>query len=190
VRDAEVQPSGISQREELQTPLGALAYGWLPGPPWLLQELGRSALGPVHWPLLPAPFPPSVGGDGFAVAAGARATTSAAAESNAAMDLRVRVISTPFPERRANNSRCRRARRPTVRNHGLERPSAPIVRPDLSETCKQAPHIGEDSGQFSRVNFFQGSILRPDRGSTRAAAGGGASSLPRRPVPGACMGSE
>jgi hypothetical protein len=23
-------------------------YGWLPGPPWLWHELGRSALGPVH----------------------------------------------------------------------------------------------------------------------------------------------
>src|SRR5205807_6737364 len=41
-------------------------YGWLPGPPWLLHELGRSALGPVHWPDLPAPLPPLVGGEGDA----------------------------------------------------------------------------------------------------------------------------
>jgi hypothetical protein len=24
------------------------AYGWLPGPPWLLHDWGRSAFGPVH----------------------------------------------------------------------------------------------------------------------------------------------
>jgi hypothetical protein len=47
---------------------------------------------PVHWPLWPAPLPPFVGGEGFAVATGATATAKAAAESSAAMVLRVRAI--------------------------------------------------------------------------------------------------
>jgi hypothetical protein len=67
-------------------------YGWLPGPPWLLQELGRSALAPVHWPLLPAPLPPSVGGDGFAPATGAAAAVSAAIVNTEAIVLRTRVM--------------------------------------------------------------------------------------------------
>jgi len=69
-----------------------LRYGWFPGPPWLWQEAGRSEFLPVHWPLWPAPLPPFVGGEGFAVATGATATAKAAAESNAAMVLRVRAI--------------------------------------------------------------------------------------------------
>lgn len=67
-------------------------YGWLPGPPWLLQELGRSALGPVHWPLLPAPLPPSVGGDGLAPATGAAATARAPTVNSAATALRTRLM--------------------------------------------------------------------------------------------------
>src|SRR6185437_10085921 len=66
-------------------------YGVI-GPPRLLQELGRSALGLVHWPLLPAPLPPSVGGDGFAAVTGAMATPSAATANSAAIALRIRLI--------------------------------------------------------------------------------------------------
>jgi hypothetical protein len=51
-----------------------LDYGWLPGPPWLLQEIGRSAFGRVRRPLLPAPLPPSVGGEELAAATGAMPT--------------------------------------------------------------------------------------------------------------------
>ncbi len=56
------------------------SYGWLPGPPWLLQEAGRSEFLPVHCPDLPAPLPPSVGGDGLAPTIGAVATASAPIE--------------------------------------------------------------------------------------------------------------
>ena len=42
-------------------PPGLTGYGWL-----LWQDAGRSACGPVHWPLWPAPFPPFVGGAGSA----------------------------------------------------------------------------------------------------------------------------
>jgi len=74
-------------------------YGWLPGPPWLWQELGRSAFAPVHCPDWPAPLPPLVGGLGFAEATGTAATASAATDSSAAMLLRVLVILTSFPVR-------------------------------------------------------------------------------------------
>jgi hypothetical protein len=62
----------------------------------LWQEAGRSEAFPVHWPLLPAPLPPSVGGDGFAAATGATATPSAATANSAAVALRIRLID-PFP---------------------------------------------------------------------------------------------
>lgn len=53
-------------------------------PPGLWHEVGRSAAGPVHWPLCPAPLPPFVGGLGAATA-GATPPTVAAAASSAAM---------------------------------------------------------------------------------------------------------
>jgi hypothetical protein len=60
-----------------------VAYGWLPGPPWLWHDFGRSSFGPVHWPLWPAPLPPLVGGDGLANAAAGADTAKAPAASTA-----------------------------------------------------------------------------------------------------------
>jgi hypothetical protein len=45
----------------------------------LWQDAGRSAAGPVHWPLWPAPLPPLVGGRGLAHAAEAVPSTAAVA---------------------------------------------------------------------------------------------------------------
>lgn len=92
----------------LGAPPGARRYGWLPGPPWLLQEAGRSEFLPVHWPDLPAPLPPSVGGDGLAPANGAAVTASATVDRATANTLRVRVM----PE--ASLLRCDRLSTPTA----------------------------------------------------------------------------
>jgi hypothetical protein len=67
----------------------------LPGPPWLLQEAGRSEFLPVHWPDLPAPLPPWVGGDGLAPAIGAVATPNATVDRATANSFRVRVMPRP-----------------------------------------------------------------------------------------------
>jgi hypothetical protein len=52
---------------------------------------------PVHWPLCPAPFPPLVGGDGFANA-GAEAVARAALAKRIAPSLRALVMFTSLPE--------------------------------------------------------------------------------------------
>jgi hypothetical protein len=65
------------------------SYGWLPGPPWLWHELGRSAFGPVHWPDLPAPLPPLVGGEGLAYPGAAAASANAPARTAAAAFRRI-----------------------------------------------------------------------------------------------------
>jgi hypothetical protein len=69
------------------------------------QDAGRSAAGPVHWPLWPAPFPPLVGGDGFADATGARAPSRAHVDSAIAIRLRSGLIPTSFLSPAANLSR-------------------------------------------------------------------------------------
>jgi hypothetical protein len=65
-------------------------YGWLPGPPWLWQDAGRSFCGPVHCPLWPAPLPPLVGGLGEAQAEGTSPTQITPAASSVAVVLRIR----------------------------------------------------------------------------------------------------
>ena len=57
----------------------------------LWHEAGRSDAGPVHCPLLPAPLPPLVGGDGLANA-GAVAARNIIAAKIPATALRVRDI--------------------------------------------------------------------------------------------------
>jgi hypothetical protein len=76
-------------------PTDRSAYGWLPGPPWLLQDDGRSSCGPVHCPLWPAPLPPLVGGLGEASAVGVSPTQIAPAASSVAAVLRVRSMIVP-----------------------------------------------------------------------------------------------
>src|SRR5829696_7001248 len=63
--------------------------GWLPGPPSDQHEAGRSAGDPVHWPLEPAPLPPSVGA--FGLARAAAGVTSTAVTNTAAMAARISV---------------------------------------------------------------------------------------------------
>ena len=53
----------------------------------LLHDAGRSAAGPVHWPLCPAPLPPFVGDAGVAVAGAA--TASIPSVANATRKLRI-----------------------------------------------------------------------------------------------------
>jgi hypothetical protein len=66
-------------------------------PPGLWQEVGRSAAGPVHWPLCPAPLPPLVGGCGVANA-WAEAPKMPAATSTAPATTRpMRFIMTQCP---------------------------------------------------------------------------------------------
>jgi hypothetical protein len=66
-----------------------MPYG-VPGPPRLWHDAGRSACGPVHWPLRPAPLPPLVGGLGSAQAAGASPTQRTPAAIRADTSLRIR----------------------------------------------------------------------------------------------------
>ncbi len=61
----------------------------------LLHEAGRSSGLPVQLPLLPAPLPPLVGGDGLANAAGAIVAPSAAVARSAAKVRRVLLIGLP-----------------------------------------------------------------------------------------------
>lgn len=68
----------------------------------LWHEAGRSAAGPVHWPLCPAPLPPFVGGLGFAVAGPARAKSPVVATTTTMVRARMRIsIIPPFAHPRA-----------------------------------------------------------------------------------------
>jgi hypothetical protein len=99
-------------------PLSALdRYGWLPGPPWLLHDAGLSSCGPVHWPLLPAPLPPLVGGCGLASTGAAAASASEPASVKHASFFLIQFTSSLVPK----------AHRPAGRASAETRREAPLA---------------------------------------------------------------
>jgi hypothetical protein len=111
-----------------------VSYGWSPGPPWLWQDAGRSAWGPVHWPLCPAPLPPLVGGGASANAVDAAPSASVPARTT--MEIARFIIHLPpgfepLPARPrwARNSNLAIMLPPTVHgSNGVQRAVGPARR--------------------------------------------------------------